>query len=74
MIIRDKFCCFCIEIYAVTPSSEPSHRDGSDEGSHHMASMMNMKNYPSVISKYLPPLYHIVPTLCIGWEDGVISE
>ena len=34
------------------PSSEPSHRDGSDEGSQHMVSMRNKKIYPSVIIKY----------------------
>ena len=35
------------------PSSEPSHRGGSDEGSHHISSIRNKKNYPSVIIKYL---------------------
>ena len=33
-------------------SSELSHRDGSDEGSQHMVSVRNKKNYPSVIIKY----------------------
>ena len=27
------------------PSLEPSHRDGSNEGSHHMISLRNKKNY-----------------------------
>ena len=29
------------------PSSEPSRRDGSDEGSQHMVSMRNKKNQSS---------------------------
>ena len=31
------------------PSSEPSHRDGSDEGSQHMVSMRNKKKLSSVM-------------------------
>ena len=31
------------------PSSEPSRRDGSDEGSHHMVSMRNKKNYHQIL-------------------------
>ena len=34
------------------PSSEQSHREGSDEGSQHMVSMRNKKNYLSIIIKY----------------------
>ena len=34
------------------PSSEPSHRAGSDEGPQHIVSMRNKKNYPSIIIKY----------------------
>ena len=30
------FRYFLLEPYVVTPSSEPSRRDGSDEGSQHM--------------------------------------
>ena len=33
-------------------SSEPSQWDGSEEGSQHMVSMRNKKNYPSIIIKY----------------------
>ena len=35
------------------PSSEPSHRDGSHEGSHHLVLIKNKKHYTSVIMKYL---------------------
>ena len=52
MIIRDNFsklhktvCCY--------PSSEPSHGDCSGEGSKHMVSMRNKKNYLSIIINYL---------------------
>ena len=45
LLILDKnICC--------DPSSEPSHQDGSDEGSQLMVSMINQKNYPSIIIKY----------------------
>ena len=33
------------------PTSEPSCRDGSDEGSQHMVSMRN-ERYPSIVIKY----------------------
>ena len=46
LILYKNICC--------DPSSEPSHRDGSDEGSQHMVSMRNKKNYPSV--KIIYPL------------------
>ena len=59
MIIRDNFCEFCIETFAVTPhlncliccdpSSEQSRRDGSDEGSQHTVSMRNEKNYHQIL-------------------------
>ena len=45
MIIKDNFCYFYIKTYVVT-SAELSRRDGSDEGSQHMVSMRNKKNYP----------------------------
>ena len=48
MIIRDNsvnsvknMCC--------DPSSEPSHQDGSDEGSQHMVLMRKKKIYPLII-------------------------
>ena len=47
MIVRDKFCKFCIKTYFVTP-----RRDGLVEGSQHVVSIRNKKNYPSVIIKY----------------------
>ena len=31
------------------PSSEPSQRAGSDEGSQHMVSMRNKKNYRQIL-------------------------
>ena len=44
LFLHKSICC--------DPSSEPSHRDGSDEGSQHRVSMRNKKNYPSIIVKY----------------------
>ena len=44
MILHKNICC--------DPSSELSHRDNSDEGSHHMVLMRNKKNYPSITIKY----------------------
>ena len=41
-----------MKTYVVTCSSEPSHRDGSDEGSHHMVLMRNKKTYSSIMIKY----------------------
>ena len=44
MIIRDNFDLFILhKNICCDPSSEPSHRDGSDEGSHHMVLMRNRK-------------------------------
>ena len=54
MIIKDNFCQFCVRTKCCDPSSEPSQRDGSDEGSQHMVSIRNKKNYPSIITKYSP--------------------
>ena len=50
MIIRDNFCFFCINNIFCDPSSEPSQRDGSDEGSQHMVLMRYKKNYHQVLS------------------------
>ena len=36
VLIRDNFCLFCTSNLRCDPSSEPSQRDGSDEGSQHM--------------------------------------
>ena len=52
VIIEDSFCQFCI---SCDPSSEPSYRDHSDEGSQQMVSLRNNKNY----SEELPLInYH----------------
>ena len=54
VMIRDNFCQFCTKTYVVTnPSSEPSHRDGSDGGSQHIVSIKNKKNYPQLSSNLL---------------------
>ena len=37
---------FLIETLCCDPSSEPSHWDGSDEGSQHMFLCRSSKNYP----------------------------
>ena len=44
IILHKTVCC--------DPSSEPSRRDGSDEGSQDMVSRRNKKNYPSIIIRY----------------------
>ena len=45
MIIRDNFLLILYKNIRCDPSSEPSCRDGSDEGSQHMVSMRDKKNY-----------------------------
>ena len=47
MIIRDKLLILHKNI-CCDPSSEPSHRDSSDEGSHHMVLMKNKKDYHQI--------------------------
>ena len=47
MILRNIFLLILHKNLCCDPSSEPSRRDGSDEGSQHMVSMRNKKNYPS---------------------------
>ena len=61
MIIRDIIGKFCIRNICCDPSSEPSCQDSLNEGSHHMVSTRNKKNYPSIIIKYplLPRALHI---------------
>ena len=44
-IIRDNFSYFSIKPLVVTPSSEPSHRDSSDEGSQPMFLCRINKNH-----------------------------
>ena len=41
--IRDNFCLFSIKTYVVTP-----HQNRLSEGSQHMISVRNKKNYPSI--------------------------
>ena len=41
--VRDNFLITHKNI-SCDPSSEPSHQDSSDEGSHHMVSVRNKKN------------------------------
>ena len=47
MIIRDNF--LILHKTYCDPSFEPSHRDGSDEGSQHMVSMRNKKKYHQIL-------------------------
>ena len=46
---------FLIETICCEPSSEPSHRDGSDEGSQHMVLCR--------INKIIPNYYQILPLI-----------
>ena len=48
MIIEGYLFLFLIEIICCDPSFEPSHRDGSDEGSHHTFLCRINKNYPEL--------------------------
>ena len=52
MIIRDNFLIL-VKIICCDPSSVPSCRDGSDEGSQHMVSLRNKKYYPKSSSNTL---------------------
>ena len=49
VIIREIFLLTLHKTICCDPSSEPSHRDGSDEGSQHMVSMRNKKNYHQIL-------------------------
>ena len=58
VIIRDNFLLILHKSICCDPSSEPSHRDGSDEGSHHMVLMINKKltsNTPSYLDLHVYP-------------------
>ena len=46
IIIEGYFFLFLIESICCDPSSEPSHRDGSDEGSQHIFLCRINKTYP----------------------------
>ena len=45
MIIMDNFLLILYKNICCDPSSEPSQRDSSDEGSQHMVLLINKKNY-----------------------------
>ena len=49
MIIRDNILLFLLKNICCDPSSEPSQRDGSDEGSQRMVLMRNKKNYHQIL-------------------------
>ena len=49
MIIRDNILLILHKNIGCDPSSEPSRRDGSDEGSQHMVLMRNKKNYHQIL-------------------------
>ena len=53
MIIIDKFCLFCIKTDVVTSHlnclAETVQMNVSDEGSQHMVTMRNKKNYHQVL-------------------------
>ena len=72
MIIRDKFCQFCIKTYVVTPHL---HRDGSDEESQCVVSMRYKKQYHQkfpLISSFAGENLISKPqveTLCQSFQD-----
>ena len=53
----------------MTPSSEPSHRDGSNEGSQYMFLWSNKENFPKIIPVTPPYLDH-----CLNWQPVVDSD
>ena len=54
MRIEGYFFLFLIENICCDPSSEPSRRDGSDEGSQLMFLRRMNKNYPLLSLKIIP--------------------
>ena len=50
VIIRDNVLLILHKNICNYPSSEPSRRDGSDEGSQHMVLMRNKKKYHQILS------------------------
>ena len=63
LILHKNICC--------DPKPEPSHWDGSYEGSQQMVSMRNKKKYPSIIIKY--PLFSTALRItiladCLMWQ------
>ena len=59
IIISDTFLTLHKTI-CCDPLSEPSHRDGSVEGSQHMVSMRNKKKLSSNTPSYLEPSMHLM--------------
>ena len=59
MIIRGNFCKFCIKTYVVTPSSEPSPREGLHKGSQHMALKRNKKKFIPQLSSNTPSYMYL---------------
>ena len=53
MLIMDNFCFILHKNICCYPSSEPSRRDGSDEGSQHMVWMRKVEKLPSNTPSYL---------------------
>ena len=49
MIIRDNFLLILHKNIWCDPSSGQSHQDGADEGSQHMVSVRNKKNYHQIL-------------------------
>ena len=49
MIIRDNFLLILHENICCDPLSESARREGSDEGSVHMVSRRNKKNYHQIL-------------------------
>ena len=56
-MLHKNICC--------NPSSEPSHQDGSDEGSHHMVSMRNKKNCHQILCFMYISAYYVESILHI---------
>ena len=50
MIIRDYFLLILHKNICCDPSSEPSRREGSEEGSQYMVWMRNKKNYYQILA------------------------
>ena len=72
MIIRDNFLLILHKNICCDPSSEPSCRDGSDEGSQHMVSMRNKENYPSIIIKY-PLLFRALIWPIFSQQEKIVG-
>ena len=67
MIIRDNFSKFCIKTYVVTP-----HLNCLDEGSQHMVSLRNKKNYHQMLP-LISGSGNVVGSVPLAWEDVPIG-